>query len=126
MIFHFRIDDGIIVPVEEALDWADWVIDEYFELASVLEEGVHDVTPRALKGTESRHRVQVFSDGTAAHGVYRGEELQESFDLLSESHPTLLISLTTRTPELIFVLGIVFYYPDLFDLEPDVSFISKN
>lgn len=136
MIFHIRVDDGVLVPTAEVFDWAAQVMHDYSGFASVLREGVHDVTPHSFEGGSNRHRVRVLPDGTAVYGVYRGEELQEPLLLSSESgqktqvispsSPILLISQKTRTPEVMFILAIIFDYPEWVDSEVDLSLISKN
>jgi len=136
MIFHLRIDDGVLVPRDAVVEWANQFIDDYFDMASVLEEGMHDVTPISFEGGPNRHRLHVLPEGTAVYGVYQGEELQEPIlhtsepgqktAVVSASSPTFLISRKTRTPEAIFVLCVIFYRPDLVDFQPDLSLISKN
>lgn len=137
MILHLRLDGGVLVCTAEILEWAAQVIDEYFDIASLLREGVHDVTPLLLAGgRQSRHLVRVLSNGTALYRMYVGEELQESplatferdekTELISPSSPILVISLATRTPEVRCAFGIIFYYPNWEDFKVDLSAISKN
>lgn len=136
MILHLRIEDGALVSTTEVIEWATQVMHSYSATADVLDEGVHDVTPSSFEGGPNRHRVRVLPDGTAVYGVYRGEELQKPLLSSSESDqktvaispssPVLTIALNTRTPDMIFVLAIIFYRADLEDFRPDLSRIGRN